>query len=418
MSSRAKFRLPKRGQHREQWIKLQPPIIQASDLAAAAGGDEQLFDSILSAWMPTAEGWARALAARLDGWNRFDVVPRLTSVGRDAVASAIAAYDGVDETAFATATFQRMQDAIRGALHGDDVIVNHLMAVCEGTIAHYARQYQGRVPFDDLMQVGVFGVKRALLQYDPFIAAFTTWSQHAIRDEIQKEAGRYIERPLTDDERKLRRLKDQFLVENGRDPTEQEMTDALGWPMAKTIRVRAGLRSYTGPPRSLEELEERGEREPGWYSPVAPDNPEREATKQLFRRLMAEIRLELQAFDWKADLILTYPGTIRELAAVIGHKENTLTQYKKRHLDGQRARHEAGAHHPSVAGCWICFVEQRLELRGWNVNDVRELLELGSNQRSAHGEEEHGGDGNPETNRGPEGTERSADAGEESGRDA
>lgn len=101
-------------------------------------------------------------------------------------------------------------------------------------VVSIAKQYQGKgIEFEDLIAVGNLGLLKATEKFDPSLGfRFLSYAGWWIRDYIINEIinnGKLIRVPFnkTMTINKLNRLIGSFEVENGRPPTEDELSDLL-----------------------------------------------------------------------------------------------------------------------------------------------------------------------------------------------
>ena len=101
-------------------------------------------------------------------------------------------------------------------------------------VVSIAKQYQGKgIEFEDLIAVGNLGLVKATEKFDPNLGyRFLSYAGWWIRDYIINEIinnGKLIRVPFnkTLTINKLNRLIDTFEVENGRSPTEDELSNLL-----------------------------------------------------------------------------------------------------------------------------------------------------------------------------------------------
>lgn len=119
---------------------------------------------------------------------------------------------------------------------------------------HVARKYTGRgLPFGDLVQEGVFGIAHAIKKFEPSRGnRFSTYATPWIRQYISRaviNTGSTIRVPehRVNEIYKVNRVRQGLLDELGREPTEQEVSEASGKPLS-TVEA---LARYSQQPISL-----------------------------------------------------------------------------------------------------------------------------------------------------------------------
>jgi len=111
---------------------------------------------------------------------------------------------------------------------------NRLVAANLRLVVSIAQRYAGRgVPFLDLVQEGNLGLLKAAEKFDPSRGRFSTYATWWIEQAIQRalaQQGHALRLPVHagEDLRRLRRAREHFLQETGREPTEEELADELG----------------------------------------------------------------------------------------------------------------------------------------------------------------------------------------------
>jgi RNA polymerase primary sigma factor len=110
-------------------------------------------------------------------------------------------------------------------------------------VVSVAKRYRGMgLPFEDLIQEGNIGLMKAADRFDPELGnRFSTYAVWWIRQAIGRaieDKGRAIRLPAHTGEkaRKVRRVHNELLGALGREPTDEEVAERLGW---KTREVRA-----------------------------------------------------------------------------------------------------------------------------------------------------------------------------------
>src|SRR3954468_5720173 len=133
-----------------------------------------------------------------------------------------------------------------------------------------AKRYRGMgLPFEDLIQEGNLGLVRAVEKFDPErgyrLSTYVTWWIRQAIGRAISDKGRTIRVPVHAGEkiRKMTRTYNQLSAELGREPTDEEIAQRLGWkldevrdPKEATPHATTSLNGPLGPGEDASELGE------------------------------------------------------------------------------------------------------------------------------------------------------------------
>jgi RNA polymerase primary sigma factor len=116
-------------------------------------------------------------------------------------------------------------------------------------VVSVAKRYRGMgLPFEDLIQEGNLGLMKAAQRFDPemghrFSTYATWWIKQAIVRAVD-DKGRAIRLPMHTGEkaRKATRTRNELAAQLGREPTDEEVAERLGWTVGE-VRVAIELRA-------------------------------------------------------------------------------------------------------------------------------------------------------------------------------
>src|ERR687898_2133029 len=127
-------------------------------------------------------------------------------------------------------------DLGRRAKEGDEMARSKLIEKNLRLVIPVAKKYRGMgLPFGDLIQEGNIGLMRAADKFDPEKGfRFSTYATWWIRQAVQRavaDKSRTIRVPVHAGEkfRKVVRTQNELHAEHGREPTDEEVAERLGW---------------------------------------------------------------------------------------------------------------------------------------------------------------------------------------------
>jgi RNA polymerase primary sigma factor len=145
----------------------------------------------------------------------------------------------------------------RKARSGDKRARRRLIEKNLRLVVSVAKRYRGLgLPFEDLIQEGNIGLMTAVEKFEPEMGnRFSTYATWWIRQAVQRavaDKGRTVRVPVHMGEklRRLARTRGELASELGREPTDAELAERLGWTEEEarfTMRVLMDVTSLNRP---------------------------------------------------------------------------------------------------------------------------------------------------------------------------
>ncbi|HVE90801.1 MAG TPA: sigma-70 family RNA polymerase sigma factor [Actinomycetota bacterium] len=226
-------------------------LSQVTDIAVAAGLDEQgvrtLFDELESRGIDLRDDCGHSTEAQ--GYTNGSLASYTTDTVR-MFLNEIGRYDLL--------TADQEVELAKRVQKGDKAAKDHMVTSNLRLVVSIARRYQhSGMPLLDLIQEGILGLIRAVEKFDwqrgfRFSTYATWWIRQAIGRAIQNQARTIrISADLLEREQKIQMAERDLSRTLDRDPTEQEIAEAIGLTMQELARVRAAPRVVTSLDRPL-----------------------------------------------------------------------------------------------------------------------------------------------------------------------
>ena len=125
-------------------------------------------------------------------------------------------------------------ELIKMSQAGEKSAKEQLITMHSGLIWNVVRRFAGRgYEMEDLYQIGAIGLIRAIDKFDfDYDVKFSTYAVPLISGEIKRflrdDGMIKVSRSLKENQWKIKRAMEQFLHENGRDATVEELSEIIG----------------------------------------------------------------------------------------------------------------------------------------------------------------------------------------------
>jgi RNA polymerase primary sigma factor len=142
-------------------------------------------------------------------------------------------------------THEEEIDLSKRAKQGDARARQRLIEKNLRLVVSVAKKYRGYgLPFEDLIQEGNIGLMKAVEKFDPDrgfrFSTYATWWIRQVVARAVADKGRTIRLPVHMGEkvRKIGRVTGELATELGREPTEVEIVERLGWTVEQVRDVK------------------------------------------------------------------------------------------------------------------------------------------------------------------------------------
>ena len=207
-------------------------------------------------------------------------------------------------------------------------------------VVSVAKRYRGMgLPFEDLIQEGNLGLIKAAERFDPELGnRFSTyaiwWIRQAMRRAIE-DKGRAIRLPVHTGEkaRKAARTRNELSATLGREPTDEEVAEKLGWSVGEVgaaIELLADVASLDQPVGGEDGSTELGEFIEDERASEVPEAVIREMENTLLKEWIGQMSdRERHVLVRRYGLDEREPATLAELGAELGITRERVRQLQR-----------------------------------------------------------------------------------------